>query len=105
VAKIGDLRESAQRSEKILETAKSLDSMAVRMSEHAFERQRERHIPQDLIKEGPMTALAGSRQSLESRMLRNGHVRFGDRGGKTQSGCASCVPKDELPSILSDQSN
>jgi hypothetical protein len=35
------------------------------------------------MKEEPMTARAGSRQSLESRMLGNGHVRFG--GGSEES--------------------
>jgi hypothetical protein len=45
------------------------------------------------MKEEPMTAKAGSRQSLESRMLGNGHVRFGGGGGETQFGCRAWLRK------------
>jgi hypothetical protein len=49
IAKMVDLGESAERTEKILDTAKSLDHMAVEMSVEALEREEERHIERDLI--------------------------------------------------------
>ena len=42
------------------------------------------------MKEEPMTALAGSRQSLESPLPGNWHGGFGGGGEETQFGCASC---------------
>ena len=38
-----------------------------------------------------MTASAGSRQSLKSRVRGTSHARFGGGGGETQFGCAPCA--------------
>jgi hypothetical protein len=43
-----------------------------------------------VTKEEPMTALAESRQSLESPLQGNLHGGFGGGSGETQSGCAPC---------------
>jgi hypothetical protein len=43
-----------------------------------------------VTKEEPMTALAESRQSLESPLQGNLHGGFGGGSGETQFGCAPC---------------
>jgi hypothetical protein len=51
ISKIAGMGESAERAEKIVEAARSVDHMAVEFSEHALERMAERNIPRDHIED------------------------------------------------------